>query len=105
MPTIEQDEAATRYKRFRCPLQRSDGFWVVSDLYAAAFFVACGSEVTDIEPSGQPNRLSFVLCPRREFRSDVEKWKSNSPVPIRDFIDAVYRVKQRIRDFKKETNR
>lgn len=97
-PTAQQVESAKRYKLFREPLQRADGFWIISDLYACAFLIARGNELVGIEPNGQSKRLSFVICAGREFAADHAAFASNCPIPIRDFLDAVYLVKEKMRE-------
>ena len=96
--TTEAQTPVKKYLPFRVPLQRADGFWIVSDMYAAAFFLARGNEIVAVEPTADRARKVFVICARREFFSDREAFESNSPIPVRDFLDAVYRVKQKINE-------
>jgi hypothetical protein len=98
-PSCEQTEALDRasreYKRYRVPIQRCDGTWAVSDLYGAAFFHARGNTLIAVEPTGQPGRFAFVIAPRGDvFLADIEAWKSNAAIPVRDFIDGLYAAKQ-----------
>lgn len=84
-------------KRYRKPLRRSDGLWVVSDLYCAAFLVASGNEPISVEATFQDRRYAFVIAPEPHFEHDCEAWTSNSPIRVRDFLDAVYQLKGMIR--------
>lgn len=94
----KDSEKANKYLPFRVPLQRADGFWIVSDLYAAAFFLARGNSIVGVESTSDGGRKIFVICARREFLSDRAAFDSNCPVPIRDFLDAVYLVKEKVRE-------
>jgi hypothetical protein len=85
------------YKLYRQPLQRGDGRWLVSDLYAAAYLVACGNEVVEIEPTAQSGRFAFVIEPGLRFQDDYEAFASNAPIRVRDFIDAAYLLKGMLR--------
>lgn len=88
---------AETYKLYRQPLERADGRWLVSDLYTAAFLVASGNEVVEIEPTSQTGRHAFVIEPGPRFPDDYEAFASNAPIRIRDFIDAAYRLKGMLR--------
>jgi hypothetical protein len=87
------------FKIYRKPIRRTDGCWITSDLYAAAFFVARGSECIGIEPTGQKERYVFVISPRKGFSEDIEGWGSNAPVRVCDFLDGVYHLKSLMRGF------
>ena len=87
------------YKIYRKPIQRNDGNWLTSDLYAAGFFVARGSECVGVEPTGEHGRMAFVISPREAFTEDIEDWCSNGTVPVREFLDSVYLVKSLLRGF------
>jgi hypothetical protein len=87
------------YKLYRKPIQRSDGNWLVSDLYAAGFFVARGSECVGVEPTNEKKRMAFVISPREAFTEDIEDWCSNATVRVREFLEGVYLVKSLIRGF------
>jgi hypothetical protein len=89
------------YKIYRKPIQRTDGNWLTSDLYAAGFFVARGSECVGVEPTGEHGRMAFVIFPRESFTEDIEDWCSNGTVPVREFLDSVYLVKSLLREFVK----
>jgi hypothetical protein len=87
------------YKIYRKPIQRSDGNWLVSDLYAAGFFVARGSECVGVEPTSEKKRMAFVIAPREAFTEDIEDWCSNATVRVREFLEGVYLVKSLLRGF------
>jgi hypothetical protein len=88
------------YKIYRKPIQRTDGNWIISDLYGAGFFVARGNECIGIEPTGQSGRYAFLISPRDAFAEDIEDWCSNGIVRVRDFLDSVYLVKSLLRGFR-----
>jgi hypothetical protein len=85
------------YKIYRKPIQRTDGNWLTSDLYAAGFFVARGSECVGVEPTSEQGRYAFVISPREGFGEDIEDWCSNGLVGVREFLDGVYLVKSLLR--------
>jgi hypothetical protein len=87
------------YKIYRKPIQRTDGKWLTSDLYAAGFFVARGSECVGVEPTSENKRYAIVISPREAFTQDIEDWCSNATVPVREFLDGVYLVNSLIREF------
>jgi hypothetical protein len=87
------------YKIYRKPIQRTDGNWLTSDLYAAGFLVARGSKCLGVEPTSEKERYAFVISPREAFTEDIEDWCSNGIVCVREFLDAVYLVKSLIRGF------
>lgn len=87
------------YKIYRKPIQRTDGNWIITDLYAAGFFVARGSQCVGVEPTSEKERYAFVISPRDAFTEDIEDWCSNGIVCVRDFLDGVYLVKSMLRGF------
>ena len=86
------------YKIYRKPIQRTDGNWLTSDLYAAGFFVARGSECVGVEHTSEHGRVAFVISPREAFTEDIEDWCSNATVLVREFLDSVYLVKSLLRE-------
>jgi hypothetical protein len=87
------------YKIYRKPIQRTDGNWLTSDLYAAGFFVARGSECVGVESTSEKKRYVFVISPREAFTEDIEDWCSNGIVCVGEFLDGVYLVKSLLREF------
>src|ERR1700678_3916825 len=89
------------YKIYRKPIQRTDGNWLTSDLYAAGFFVARGSECVGVEPTSEQGRYAFVISPREEFADDVEDWCLDGIILVQEFLAGVYAMKSLLREFVK----
>jgi hypothetical protein len=64
------------WKWYRERTQRSDGNYVVSDLYCAAFLHA-----------------AFIIEPGARFEADLEGWCTNQPIRVGDFLDSAYALK------------
>ena len=87
------------YKVFRKPFEAGDGTIWVSDLYAAAFFIARGSPCTGLKPTADSARFAFVIEPREEFGQDAADFETNGTVGIRDLQDGIQFLKALLREF------
>jgi hypothetical protein len=76
--------------------QKSDGTVAFADLYHAAFFVARGHQIVGLEPQNRPGRFDLLIAPGETFARDVGDWNRNVPVPILDFLNALYDVRRRL---------
>jgi len=86
-----------KYLIYLVPIKRLDGRWMVSDLYTASFFIARGNTLVDVETTSDSRRLAFVIQPRDDFSCDLDAWRSNAVIPVRDFIDALHIAKHAMR--------
>jgi hypothetical protein len=74
-------------------------------MLAASFYVACGNTMLSYEASEHHERQVCVIEARgEELAQDVEAWKCNAPVPIRDFVRAADLVRNVMRRFLKKNN-
>jgi hypothetical protein len=76
------------------PVQRSDGRWMLKDVCAAAFMVACDHVLVGLENDPERNdRFVFVFEQDATFEADFNKFMADQPVRVQTFIDAFFSVK------------
>lgn len=99
------------YKVYAQPLQKSDGNWLLSDLYSAAWMNAWGHDVLAIEETPTLNvyasgpRVAFVFADKESFEADYRAFTAGDPIGIRRFLNAVYTLKRLMRDYEKRACR
>lgn len=90
------------YKSYRVPLQKADGNWLVSDLYAAAFLHAIGHQLLGVEDNGiygTVARSSFLFADSGVIEADYVRFTAGDEIGVRKFLDSVYELKGLLRDY------
>jgi hypothetical protein len=83
------------YKNYRVPLQKADGNWLVSDLYAAAFLHAVGHHVIGVENEVYDalSRTTFLFADSGVLSDDYQRFAAGEAIGVRKFLDSVYALK------------
>jgi hypothetical protein len=84
------------YRPYRVPLQKSDGTWLLSDLYASAFLHALGHCVLGVETEiyDAAARPTFIFADSGVFESDYQRFAVGAEIGIRKFLDSFYHLKR-----------
>jgi hypothetical protein len=92
------------YKIYRSPLQKSDGSWLITDLFAAAWLNAFGHDVLAIEDTqlskaySPGTRSAFCFAAKSNFESDYHAFINGEPIGVRKYLDSVYALKKLLRE-------
>jgi hypothetical protein len=90
------------FKKYKVPEQKSDGTWLVSDLYAAAFLHAIGHQLLGVEDNGiygTVARSSFLFADSGVIEVDYVRFTAGDEIGVRKFLDSVYELKSLLRDY------